>query len=46
VRQPSTDKGRIAGELLLDLPEDPALRRVVLPTSLVVRASTGPVPSL
>ena len=45
VRQPSTDKGRIAGELLLDLPADPALRRVVLPTSLVVRASTGPVPS-
>jgi DNA-binding LacI/PurR family transcriptional regulator len=45
VRQPSADKGRIAGELLLDLPEDPALRHVVLPTSLVVRASTGPVPS-
>jgi DNA-binding LacI/PurR family transcriptional regulator len=43
VRQPSTDKGRIAGELLLDSPEDPARRHVVLPTSLVVRASTGPV---
>ena len=24
VRQPSQDKGRIAGELLLDAPEDPA----------------------
>jgi DNA-binding LacI/PurR family transcriptional regulator len=45
VRQPSTEKGRIAGELLLDTPEDPARRVVVLPTSLVVRASTGPVPS-
>jgi DNA-binding LacI/PurR family transcriptional regulator len=46
VRQPSTDKGRIAGELLLDNPTDPARRKVVLPTSLVVRATTGPVPSV
>ena len=45
VRQPSTDKGRIAGELLLDAPEDPVRRRVVLPTELIVRGSTGPVPS-
>lgn len=42
VRQPSADKGRIAGELLLDLPEDPKDRRVVLPTALIVRTSTGP----
>jgi DNA-binding LacI/PurR family transcriptional regulator len=45
VRQPSTDKGRIAGELLLDAPEDPARRKVVLPTTFVVRASTGPIAS-
>jgi DNA-binding LacI/PurR family transcriptional regulator len=44
VRQPSQDKGRIAGELLLDAPDDPALRRVVLPTNLIVRSTTGPVP--
>jgi DNA-binding LacI/PurR family transcriptional regulator len=44
VRQPSTDRGRIAGELLLDLPEEPEKRRVVLPTQLIVRSSTGPVP--
>jgi DNA-binding LacI/PurR family transcriptional regulator len=43
VRQPSSDKGRIAGELLLDLPEEPERRRVVLPTELIVRTSTGPV---
>lgn len=43
VHQPSKDKGRIAGELLLDSPEDRGNRHVVLPTSLVVRASTGPV---
>lgn len=44
VRQPSTDRGRIAGELLLDLPEEPDRRKVVLPTQLIVRSSTGPVP--
>jgi DNA-binding LacI/PurR family transcriptional regulator len=42
IRQPATDKGRIAGELLLDAPEDPARRQVVLPTQLIVRSSTGP----
>jgi DNA-binding LacI/PurR family transcriptional regulator len=45
VRQPSTDKGRIAGELLFEAPEDPKRRHVVLPTELVVRSTTGPVPS-
>ncbi len=38
--QPALDKGRIAGELLLD--PDRTERQVVLPTKLVVRASTGP----
>jgi DNA-binding LacI/PurR family transcriptional regulator len=44
VRQPTLERGRIAGELLLDVPEDPALRRVVLPTQLIVRSTTGPAP--
>ena len=44
IRQASVERGRIAGELLLDPPEDPARRRRVLPTSLVVRATTGPAP--
>jgi DNA-binding LacI/PurR family transcriptional regulator len=44
IHQPSTEKGRVAGELLLDAPEDPAERRKILPTSLVVRSSTGPAP--
>jgi DNA-binding LacI/PurR family transcriptional regulator len=45
IRQPSVERGRIAGELLLNPPEDPARRRRVLPTSLVVRATTGPAPN-
>ncbi|WP_117208499.1 LacI family DNA-binding transcriptional regulator [Allorhizocola rhizosphaerae] len=40
IRQPALDKGRIAGELLLDA--ERAERQVVLPTELMVRASTGP----
>ncbi|MEU5907359.1 LacI family DNA-binding transcriptional regulator [Micromonospora sp. NPDC047527] len=44
VRQPAEEKGRIAAELLLDPPTDPAAGHVLLPTALVVRASTGPVP--
>lgn len=44
VRQPALDKGRIAGRLLLDPPDDPAQRQVLLPTELAVRASTGPAP--
>ena len=43
IRQPALDKGRIAGRLLLEPPEKSEDRQVVLPTQLVVRASTGPV---
>jgi DNA-binding LacI/PurR family transcriptional regulator len=40
IRQPVRDRGRLMGRMLLD----PSFteRRVVLPTELVVRASTGP----
>ena len=44
VRQPLLDKGRIAGELLLDTGERPAPRIRILSAELVVRNSTGPVP--
>ncbi|MFC4017196.1 LacI family DNA-binding transcriptional regulator [Micromonospora sp. GCM10011542] len=44
VRQPAEEKGRIAGELLLDPPAEPTAGHVLLPTALVVRTSTGPVP--
>ncbi|MGN9778270.1 LacI family DNA-binding transcriptional regulator [Micromonospora sp. H33] len=44
VRQPAEEKGRIAARLLLDPPADPGARQVLLPTTLVVRSSTGPVP--
>jgi len=44
VRQPAYEKGRLAGLRLLE-PEALPDRRVVLPTELVVRASTGPAPS-
>jgi DNA-binding LacI/PurR family transcriptional regulator len=44
IRQPSDERGRIAGELLLDPPADPQARHRVLPTTLVVRATTGPIP--
>jgi DNA-binding LacI/PurR family transcriptional regulator len=44
VRQPVYEKGRLAGLRLLD-PDNLPDQRVVLPTELVVRASTGPVPS-
>jgi DNA-binding LacI/PurR family transcriptional regulator len=42
IRQPSVERGRIAGEMLLNPPADPQARRRVLPTTLVVRATTGP----
>ncbi|GFJ88615.1 substrate-binding domain-containing protein [Phytohabitans rumicis] len=45
VRQPAFERGRIAGALLLEPPTDPAGRHVVLPTELIVRASTGPAPT-
>ena len=44
IRQPSYERGRISGEMLLDPPEDPQARRRVLPTTLVVRKTTGPAP--
>ncbi|MGK5739898.1 LacI family DNA-binding transcriptional regulator [Micromonospora sp. URMC 103] len=44
VRQPAEEKGRIAADLLLDPPADPAAGHVLLPTELVVRTSTGPAP--
>ncbi|MFC8849847.1 MULTISPECIES: LacI family DNA-binding transcriptional regulator [unclassified Micromonospora] len=44
VRQPAEEKGRIAAELLLDPPADPAAGHVLLPTALVVRTSTHPAP--
>jgi DNA-binding LacI/PurR family transcriptional regulator len=44
IRQDPIERGRRSGALLLDPPDDPAERRVVLPTELVVRASTGPAP--
>ena len=42
IRQPITDKGRIVGRILLD----PATteRQVLMPTELIVRASSGPAP--
>ena len=42
VRQPMLEKGRVAGQLLLDESERPAARHVLLPTALVVRTSTAP----
>lgn len=42
IRQPSVERGRLAGQLLLDPPDDPESYHRVLPTSLVVRATTGP----
>ncbi|MQA05073.1 MAG: LacI family DNA-binding transcriptional regulator [Streptosporangiales bacterium] len=46
IRQPGRQKGRTAASLLLDPPADPDERRVVLPTELVARESTGPPPGL
>lgn len=48
MRQPLIDKGRIAAAMLLeqlDGGDGPARRRVELPISLIVRASTGPAPT-
>jgi DNA-binding LacI/PurR family transcriptional regulator len=45
VSQPAAERGRRSGQLLLDPPADPADSTVVLPTQLVVRATTGPAPS-
>ncbi len=40
VRQPLLEKGLTAGRLLVDPPEDPGPRQIVLPVELVPRAST------
>jgi DNA-binding LacI/PurR family transcriptional regulator len=42
VRQPLLDKGRVAGELLLDTSERHGPRTRILPAELVVRTSTRP----
>ena len=42
VRQPAEEKGRIAAELLLEPPADPAAGHVLLRTDLVLRTSAGP----
>ncbi|NLU73415.1 LacI family DNA-binding transcriptional regulator [Streptomyces sp. HNM0575] len=44
VRQPMGEKGRIAGRLILQPPEEGKTPHIELPTELVVRATTGPVP--
>jgi len=44
VAQPSVERGRLSGQMLLDPPKDPAARHHVLPTTLMIRATTGPVP--
>lgn len=44
VRQPLLDKGRHAARLLFQLLEGGEPARIVLPTELVVRETTGPVP--
>jgi DNA-binding LacI/PurR family transcriptional regulator len=43
VAQPGNARGRAAGDLLFDPPADREAGRLVLPTELVVRSSTGPV---
>ncbi len=45
INQASVERGRLAGQLLLDPPEDPRQGHRVLPTELVVRATTGPAPT-
>jgi DNA-binding LacI/PurR family transcriptional regulator len=42
IRQPIEDKGRAVGRVLLD--PDMTERQILLPTELVVRASSGPAP--
>jgi DNA-binding LacI/PurR family transcriptional regulator len=44
IDQPLAQKGEVAARLLLDLLDGKPGRVVELPTTLVVRASTGPVP--
>ncbi|WP_433528053.1 LacI family DNA-binding transcriptional regulator [Micromonospora sp. CA-263727] len=43
VRQPGEAKGRTAADLLFDPPTDVSAGQILLPTTLVVRSSSGPV---
>lgn len=45
IRQPLEDKGKAAAEMLLDLIAGRVRRRSVKPVELIVRDSTGPVPT-
>jgi DNA-binding LacI/PurR family transcriptional regulator len=42
IRQPLLEKGLTAGRLLVEAPEDPAPRQIMLPVELVPRGSTRP----
>ena len=42
VRQPLLEKGLTAARLLLEPPEDPEAREIMLPVELVPRGSTRP----
>ena len=42
MRQSAFRRGRVAGDLLFDPPADADARHVVMPSTLIVRASTGP----
>ncbi|MEJ2861143.1 LacI family DNA-binding transcriptional regulator [Actinomycetospora flava] len=42
IRQPTLDKGRAAGELLLDRGDRQRSRTLLLPTELLARATSGP----
>jgi DNA-binding LacI/PurR family transcriptional regulator len=44
IRQPTLDKGRAAGELLLDRGDRQRSRTLLLPTELLARATSGPAP--
>ncbi|MEV0158087.1 LacI family DNA-binding transcriptional regulator [Micromonospora sp. NPDC050686] len=44
VRQPGEEKGRLAAELLLDPPAEPAAGQVLLDTELIVRTSVRTAP--
>ncbi|GIJ26637.1 LacI family transcriptional regulator [Micromonospora qiuiae] len=44
VRQPGEEKGRSAAQLLFDPPADASAGQILLPTTLIVRTSSGPVP--
>lgn len=45
IRQPTLDKGRAAGELLLDRGDRQRSKTLLLPTELLARATSGPPPT-